>query len=245
MTAMRRRLDLKILPQPDNSTCGPTCLHAVYRYYGDTIPLEQVIRESPRLEDGGTLGALLGGHALQRGYRVTIYTYNLKMFDPTWFESKKTDLSSRLLAQSRAKGGSKFKAATRAYLNYLQLGGEIRFEDLTPELLRGHLRRGVPILTGLSATYLYRSARESPGGEYDAVKGLPVGHFVVLRGYDPDTRKVLVADPFLRNPKERLHYDVGMQRLLSAILLGVVTYDANLLIIERAETRNVDADRRQ
>lgn len=242
---MRRRLDLEILPQPDDSTCGPTCLHAVYRYHGDTIPLEQVIRESPRLEEGGTLGALLGCHALQRGYKVTIYTYNLRMFDPTWFESPETDLVSCLQAQARAKGGTKFKAATRAYLNYLQLGGEIRFEDLTPELLRGHLRRGVPILTGLSATYLYRSTRETSTGESDAVKGQPVGHFVVLRGYDPETRKVLVADPYLRNPKERLHYDVGMQRLLSAILLGVVTYDANLLIIEPADSRHVDADRRQ
>lgn len=242
---MRRPIDLEILPQPDDSTCGPTCLHAVYRYYGDAIPLEQVIRESPRLEDGGTLGALLGCHALQRGYRVTIYTYNLRMFDPTWFESKETDLVSCLQAQVRAKGGGKFKAATRAYRNYLELGGEIRFEDLTPDLLRGQLRRGIPILTGLSATYLYRSCRETLAGDPDAVRGNPVGHFVVLRGYNPQTRKVLVADPYLRNPRERLHYDVGMQRLLSAILLGVVTYDANLLIIEPAESKNVDADRRQ
>lgn len=242
---MRRPIDLEILPQPDDSTCGPTCLHAVYRYYGDRISLARVIRETPTLERGGTLGALLGCHALQRGYRVTIFTYNLRMFDPTWFPATGDDLRARLHEQSRAKSARRFKAATRAYLDFLELGGEIRFVDLTSELLRSHLSRGTPILTGLSATYLYRSARETLSGKRDDVRGYPVGHFVVLRGYDPGTRKVLVADPYLRNPEERLHYDVGMQRLLSAILLGVVTYDANLLIIEPDEPGDVDADRRQ
>ena len=27
-------LDVPILTQPDDSTCGPTCLHAVYAYHG-------------------------------------------------------------------------------------------------------------------------------------------------------------------------------------------------------------------
>ena len=42
---METRLSLDILPQPDELTCGPTCLHAVYRYYGDDISLDQVIAE--------------------------------------------------------------------------------------------------------------------------------------------------------------------------------------------------------
>ncbi len=28
------RLLLTMLPQPDETTCGPTCLHAIYRYWG-------------------------------------------------------------------------------------------------------------------------------------------------------------------------------------------------------------------
>src|SRR5437762_675447 len=34
------RLPVETLPQPDETTCGPTCLHAVYRYWGDREPLE-------------------------------------------------------------------------------------------------------------------------------------------------------------------------------------------------------------
>ena len=67
---MVTKLHLEISGQPDDTTCGPTCLHAVYRYYGDAIPLRQVIAEVKSLSGGGTLAVLLGNHALSRGYRA-------------------------------------------------------------------------------------------------------------------------------------------------------------------------------
>jgi hypothetical protein len=42
---------VEIAPQPDHQSCGATCLHAVYRYYGRPLALEQVIEEVPRLGD--------------------------------------------------------------------------------------------------------------------------------------------------------------------------------------------------
>ena len=70
-------LPLTILSQPTESTCGPTCLHAVYKFYQDFITLEGVISGVETLEDGGTLAVFLGSHALQRGYRATIISYDL------------------------------------------------------------------------------------------------------------------------------------------------------------------------
>ena len=93
---MESKLEIEILPQPDDTTCGPTCLHAVYRYYGDSIPLRDVISEVQKLEEGGTLAVLLGLHALRRGYRATLYTYDLQVFDPTWFEDEVSNLDERL-----------------------------------------------------------------------------------------------------------------------------------------------------
>jgi hypothetical protein len=44
---------------------------------------------------------------------------------------------------------------------------------------------------------------------------------------------VWVADPDQGNPGfERNHYAVSMDRLIGAILLGVLTYDANVLVLE-------------
>ena len=107
-------------------------------------------------------------------------------------------------------------------------------EDLTPALLEGWLGRGRPILTGLSATFLYRCAREVGNRELheDDVRGLPVGHFVVLSGWDPD-RGVRIADPLEDNPGFGEHiYWLPVERVINAILLGVLTYDGNLLLLE-------------
>jgi hypothetical protein len=228
---MTRRIELEILRQPDDSMCGPTCLHALYRFYGDEFPIERIIREVTLLETGGTLAVMLACHALARGYLATIYTYNVHIFDPSWFREG-VDLREKLRAQLEAKVDPKLRTASRSYLQYLELGGRLRFEELTPRLLRGFLKRGKPILTGLSATYLYRCSREA-NERYDDVRGEPMGHFVVLCGYEPNARKVLVADPLHDNPGFRSsYYTVELPRLISSILLGIVTYDANLLLIE-------------
>ena len=83
--AAKRGKPFEIQPQPDDTTCGPTCLHAVYKHFGDDISLEQLLDEVPRSESGGTLGVHLANHALARGYEARILTWNLRVFDPTWF----------------------------------------------------------------------------------------------------------------------------------------------------------------
>ena len=63
-------LNVRIERQPDYTTCGPTSLHALYSYYGDPIDLDTVIKETPKLPGGGTLGVHLAVHALSRGYEA-------------------------------------------------------------------------------------------------------------------------------------------------------------------------------
>jgi hypothetical protein len=224
-----------MIPQPDDETCGPTCLHAVYRFHGDDLALGRVIDEVERLDDGGTLAVLLACHALEHGYAATIYSYNLQVFDPTWFEASPSRIVDRLRLQIAAKPDPKIQAASAAYVRFLQRGGELRFEDLTPELIRAPLRQGLPVVTGLSATYLYRTPREhGRHARPDDVHGVPSGHFVVLCGFDEERRTVRVADPYEAQPLADSHlYDVDVDRLVCAILLGIVTHDANLLVIER------------
>ena len=240
------RLRLDIQTQPDDTTCGPTCLQAVYRFYGDPIGLQEVIDTAPVIpgEQGsrGTLAVMLGCHALRRGYRARLFTFNLNVFDPTWFPVNgeipgdaallREKLQARLAA--KAPADHRLALSTESYLEFLDRGGEIGLRDLSSRLLSRFLRSGRPVLTGLSATYLYRCAREfGPNDDYDDVLGEPVGHFVVLCGYDADSRCVQLADPMRDNPAYKsLVYDVPIARLVGAIMLGVLTYDANLLVIE-------------
>lgn len=227
------RLPVQILPQPDETTCGPTCLHAVYRYWGDDEPLANVIARTGRLELGGTFAVFLACDALRKGYRATIYTYNLNVFDPSWFAGQGVDIAERLQRQREFKQDSRLRQATTGYLDFLSLGGRLRMLDLSRGLLHGILRRRLPIISGLSSTHLYRTAREfGPDDTPDDVRGLPAGHFVVIAGYDIERRKVLVIDPYRLNPYGRSHeYWIGVDRVMGAVLLGIVTHDANLLVI--------------
>lgn len=225
---------VRIEAQPDDDTCGPTALHAVYDYFDEGLSLEQVIKEVHHLEDGGTLAVFLGLHALKQGYRARIHSYNLRVFDPTWDVLSPEALRKKLIAQTRLKDGKKLHAACLAYSRFLKMGGEIRFDDPTPKLLQGYFDAGLPVLTGLSATYLYKSKRELSGANgqsvFDDLRGKPMGHFVVLSGMEG--KNVRVADPYQDNPMSAgRSYTVHVGRLINSILLGIVTYDANLLII--------------
>jgi len=227
-------LDFVVELQPDDFTCGPACLHGIYRFYGDKVSLASVIADIRMLDQGGTLDVFLANHALERGYDVTLFTYNLDLFDPTWFELPNDEIRARLKAQAKQKHWRRLQTATRGYDEFLRLGGKLKLRDLAPSMLRTFLKRGTPVITGLSATYLYRAMREVPETNVDdEIRGEPVGHFVVLTGHRRDTREILIADPLEINPlSSSRYYAVNVQRLIGAILLGIMTYDANLLVIE-------------
>ncbi len=235
---MKTDIKLDILAQPTDESCGPTCLHALYRYYGVAdLSLQRLSTDIQRLDSGGTLAEILAIHALERGFDATIITYHMQMFDPTWFAGDGMihdggDLASRLDKQLRSKPGDRrLRASTKAFKRFLALGGRLRFEDLTAALLARHLTRGQPIIAGLSHTYLYRQAREARGKPED-IRGVPQGHFVMLVGWDARAREVLVADPLDPNPPfHTAKYRLSVDRLINAILLGILTYDANLLVI--------------
>jgi hypothetical protein len=237
-------IELTIHTQPDDETCGPTSLHAIYRYYGLHLDLGDVVKSVERSISGGTLAPMLGKHALLNGFNVTLYTNNLNIFDPSWFNYDKGRASQELLkiklnAQMRHKKTKANLQVSKAYLDFISHGGEVRFRTLSVQLLKEYFKQQIPILTGLSATYLYRSSRERyVKGEaiYDDIRGTPCGHFVVLCGYDARKRLVVVADPHRENPiSHDNYYKVSSNRLINAIMVGVLTYDANLIIIQPKE----------
>ncbi|MGE0388320.1 MAG: C39 family peptidase [Gammaproteobacteria bacterium] len=226
-------LGVQIEPQPDLRSCGATCLHSIYRFYGLDLDLHHLAGSIEQLASGGTLDVFLACDALRRGFQATIHTYNLQVFDPTWFDDPDVDIGARLEAQMRHKRGIRLTAASRGYQEFLRLGGRLRFVDLTRRLLRDILNRGSPIITGLSATYLYRTMREVAADDTDDdVRGTPAGHFVVLSGYDRRERTIRVSDPLEPNPLSGdRNYWIHIDRVIGAILLGVLTHDANLLVI--------------
>jgi hypothetical protein len=222
--------------QPDDVTCGPTCLRKVYDFYGIQVDAEQVLGEIDRNDDGGTLAVFLGIAALRRGFRARIYSYDLQIFDPTWANLPPARLAEKIHARFPYLRDSKRLRAARAYLDFLERGGEICLgRELTPGLLKEILDREHPVLAGLSATYLYHYARErwddvTGRAVEDDVAGDPTGHFIVVTGYDTWGRRFFLRDPSEHVPVgEDGRQQVDAQSLINAILLGDATYDAVLL----------------
>jgi hypothetical protein len=226
-------LSVPIYQQPDETTCGPTCLHSIYQYYEKTYSLDSIIEDVEQFEEGGTIGVLLANDALTKGFIATIYSYNLQIFDPTWFRLNPQEMIEKLKDQLAQKQSEKLAVASEAYIRFLELGGILKFEDLRSAIIRRSLKNDQPLIAGLSATYLYKSMREFGANlDYDDLRGEPAGHFVVLHGYDKKTREVYIADPIKSNPTGNgTFYKMKIDRVINAILLGIVTYDANLIII--------------
>jgi hypothetical protein len=223
--------------QPDDVTCGPTCLRKVYDFFGVDADVAEIASVLERNADGGTLAVFLGISALERGFRARIYTYDLRIFDPVWFGLSGEQLVEKIFARFPWLHDANRLRAAGAYIRFLELGGELAFEDLTPRLLKSIIDREHPVLAGLSATYLYGFPRERWDAERgrlvdDDVGGDPVGHFVVISGYDHWGRRLTLLDPSEHaphNPDGRIVVD--SDRLINAIMLGDVTYDAVLLEI--------------
>lgn len=221
--------------QPDDVTCGPTCLRKVYNFFGLDVEVEELLGELDRNEDGGTLAVFLGISAIGRGFRARIYSYDLRIFDPTWAMLDIESLAEKILLRAPHLPSPKVVRAAEAYLRFLDLGGEIRFDELTPRLLKHILDRNHPVLAGLSATHLYRMPRERHDPDSDRlfdddIAGDPIGHFVVIVGYDHWGRQFSIRDPSAHVPlSDDGRLVVDAQRLINSILLGDLTYDAVLL----------------
>jgi ABC-type bacteriocin/lantibiotic exporter with double-glycine peptidase domain len=119
---------INILSQPDDSSCGPTSLQAVYAYLGHKISLDLLLDEVRFLSEGGTLAVLLGLDALKRGFSVKVYSYNLRIFDPTWHDLDCNSLIEKLQLPMWHKTGN----------------------DLTKDLLLSYFKLNIPVLDGLN-----------------------------------------------------------------------------------------------
>jgi hypothetical protein len=237
-------LQVEGFTQLDDVTCGPTCLRKVYNYFGLDLSLETVLGEIDRNEDGGTLAVFLGLAALRRGFRARIYSYDLRIFDPTRKALARDRLADKVRLRIPHLVSPKARRSGVAYLRFLQEGGAIAFAELTAGLLKNILNRDHPILAGLSATHLYGFPRErhDPVSHRlvdDDIAGDPTGHFVVITGYENHGKRFVIRDPSEHVPETgdgRLVVDA--QRLINSILLGDLTYDAVLLELWKPATED-------
>lgn len=232
-----------IKTQPDETSCGPSCLYSIYKMAGEQqLSFKKVQADIEQFKDGGgTLAVVLGIDALKKGYEVDLHTMNLNIFDPSWFHLSHQTIEKKLNARLQARKNRKKESfAIKKYLEFIQLGGTLKFGDVTPELLKKYLLQGAPLLVGLSSTWLYQCKRENPKtNEVDDITGDPEGHFILAFEYKKKSRTILIGDPYPSNPKKNPFYKVPIERFIASLYLGVYTYDANILIIKNRKNHEI------
>jgi hypothetical protein len=236
-------LDVARLVQPDDISCGPTCLAQVMRFHSDLLadPTDLGARLT-RNPDGGTLAVHIGQLALDLGWHARLYPLGMRVFDPTWWSLSPTELAGKLSARAAGLPEGDAREDVEHWLRFVQCGGELCFAEPDPTLLMGILDRNRPVICGLSATWLYREARTNPfTNALDDVLGWPTGHFVTIVGYadsgarfhvvdpSPDADRVFDDTPELYCSSGRGRYLLPADRLIHSILLGDATRDAVLL----------------
>lgn len=217
---------IEMLPQPDDTSCGPTALHAIYKYYGLDIPLNTVISELEGYSTlEGTYDAMIGVDALKRGFQVNIFVYNLRIFDPSWKYDE--SITEKLYTMKARLSDPRLIKSVEWFIRFSEMGGHIVISSpLINALTAEH-----PVICGLSATHLYNCRRENPiTNEYDEF-GSPVGHYVVTDAHFGDT-SVPIYDPYGdRSRIRKIEYIMPINAVIESIMLGTLTYDGSVIEI--------------
>src|SRR3954468_21617588 len=109
------KLDLHVSKQPDDESCGITCLQAIYDYFDYPTSLGKLKHEIEHWQTGGTVAVNLARHALTHGFKAEIHSYNIKIFDPTWSNLNAKDLSLKLKKRQRKIRSNKQKQVIGFY----------------------------------------------------------------------------------------------------------------------------------
>ena len=231
---MPKRVQLKVPRLKQKPfTCGPSSLQQVFAYYGIKKSINQLLKEI-KLYKKGTFDGQLGLCALENGFKAIIIDYNLHAYDPTWFKLSKKALIKKLKQSLKHRKGE-YKTKVQWLIKYFEAGGNIKFEIVTPELIKSYLKKKIPVIVCLMMTSLYKEKRritiKQKKGRRSIksdLKGKPAGHYLVVSGYDGD--KLFVTDPYYNIPySKKGEYKISSKELIASILM----WNGSLLIIEK------------
>lgn len=233
-------LPIKITLQPPMQ-CGPACLKAVLSYYKVDVPISKLVEEARSRYKWHDWDFKLGLSALKRGLKVKIHTLSTTVFDPSWAKLSKKALMGKLAAELNyvksqkklKKRRAKWSYTTLAYeekellaaLGFIRAGGTVDFSAYTTGLIEECIRKGTPIICSFNQQLLHKAARLLEG-KADDVKGVPLGHIIVIVGFNND--KFSVADPGVWYSKSH-YYWVDKAELLDS----VVRWDGNLIAVSK------------
>lgn len=214
---------MEILKQPTDDTCGATTLHAMYQHLGLDVPIDILVNTITQFPNGGTADAYLAMDALERGLKVSVYTSNIRVFDPSWIGLPQEQLADRLHKFSEyIKDKDEIVSQIAGLFSmFIRKGGRVNINIDDMGSLKAVLKHG-PVIAGVSYDWLMCEERENGG---------LTGHFIVVDSYDEESDTFTISDPW--DGKNGQHYKVRYDLMNKALLLGTLTNDGSFIRIEK------------
>lgn len=181
-------LNFSLNSKPYYQNCGLKCLDALFQYYRiDKTPKDLIKKDTNKPLWISDLGSLVLG----AGLPVTLFTYSQKIFRPEWFNFSKQKIFAKLRKREK---NLLIDRARRSILDFLKLGGKLKFEVLNAERLKYYIKNKKPVLLAASSSIIHHRFMLS-------------GHFVVLIGYDK--KFFIILNPGRRKvTKEKINIDL-------------------------------------
>ncbi|MCM8820060.1 MAG: hypothetical protein NC925_04615 [Candidatus Omnitrophica bacterium] len=168
--------------------CGLTSLNLLFRYYKISGIPKDLIRKN---RNNSLWISDLGIIALKKGFKVNLFTYSQRIFKPEWFDLPKHRILQKLY---RKEKNLLINLARKSIIEFLKLGGEIKFKILNAKTLKFYIKNKKPLLMTVSSGIIHH-------------RSMPGGHFVVLIGYDK--RNFIILNPGEREvKKEKVDIDL-------------------------------------
>lgn len=224
--------------QPTITTCGQTALSILLSHFGEVINPLKIEQNVPQVQDKngqnmGTITQHMATWCIDKGYNVSLYTFDCQVIDQSWFGLGKDELVEKLRQREEgwtvpSLGELWTKEYARSYKEFIQHGGNLHItRAVTSELLYKLLENG-PILPCLNFNTLYGVPKSRRLNNQEAVdddiNGVAINHFVVIYGNNEDGN-LLIADPWHRPGMQTIEPEI----LLAAISTAQIECD-NLLV---------------
>lgn len=227
---------LNILPQINHQLSGAETLRGIYAYYGEDISMDDLVVSTTRFSNRRLRPLALAIDALERGYAVTVHCCDTRIFDLSWMGLVSSELKEKLEYHKSKADSVHLTQTFDAYIQILEKGGTIDLSEINRAVIRKAVELKAPIIAAVSATHLFHSKREYLDSKdrpvLDDAKGKTAGHLVAVTAWVG--KEITLHDPYLANPiTGKAKYKVYISRLMRSILLGVLSYDAQMVVITK------------
>ncbi|MFH1582442.1 MAG: cysteine peptidase family C39 domain-containing protein [bacterium] len=199
------KIKLPIKKQKKKSLhCCVVCLQMVMEYFGEKVPMEELLKQIKVYKNIGTWIADEGKIALKYGFKTFFCYHNSYILDKDTENLSEKDITKlkkylKDIKRKKYKEPGFKKREIKKDIEYIQLGGKFSTKVPNLDLIDGFLKKKVPVIVTLNTN----SLRGQPDKRS--------GHCVVIIGKEGNN--YIVNDPRPEYPKP---YKLNKDKLLHA-----------------------------